>query len=559
MMSQTTTRRPGWRLNVLVAVGLMMASCQAATPTPPTKPTSVAGPSSGATGLESSASPQRGGVLRQWTSTEAVTLLPHEQTSVTTQSVAGKVYNQIVTNKSREEIVPDLAKSWTISQDGTEYLFEFEDGVKFHNGTAFTSADAKFTIESMMNPPEGVGSFFKAYLASTVRQVETPTPLSLRVVLNKPSAMFLRVLATQYLSIVSKDFVEKSGWKALQERPMGTGPFKIDVIRPGISYSLVRNPDYFKEGLPYLDRIEITIIEDRTTAIGALATGQIDLMATDVTAPETELLKQLAPQVITFKGDRGTGNRVVFNTHKPPFDDLRVRQAFSLALNQEDARQVAFAGYLTIGGPLPPDSFWALPADELSKRPEYGGMSKAERISKAKQLLTEAGHPNGFDLEWSTRSTGQNGAWNEYVASTLPDIGIKVHSIPKDRTAFTADYQSAAFDFFTQPWTFAVNDPTAIFASCCILNGQWNVFAYDNPKFNQLWEEQAGIADPEKRREVAWEMQRILLDDLPDAWLGWWGDGSAYRPVVHGFTGLGPDGLSYWNRFEDVWLDSKTP
>ncbi len=497
--------------------------------------------------------PSRGGILVKLLRNDAPTFDPDQEFIEDVHQPVDPAYNGLVIHNplKPEEIIPDLAKSWTLSPDGKTLTFILRENVKWHDGEPFSSADVKFTLERLKSPPPGVLSPFKGVFA-LVESVETPNPTTARIRLSRPSSMFFSLLALTGTSILPKHVFDAGGPNALKDKVVGTGPFKVTRIERGVEYDYERNPNYFKPALPYLDGIRMIVIRDLNTAANAIVSGQIQIVNFNIGKTLAEQIKTRAPQVQVAEIPSTIHAVLILNVKKKPFNDPRVREAVSLTIDRELGIRIVERELATIGGVAPAGSAWALPRTELLKFPEYS-LPLQQRRALAKAFLNAAGYPTGFDVEWVHRSDVTHTRWAQFVRDQLAQIGIRGRNIPMEEAAAFAALRSAKYDLYTWYSVIRLDDPTEIIGHCCVAGGDWNVFGYDDPEVARLWEEQDQTVDHGRRLKLTLDIQRKLLNDRPWVWAYWWRETRVWWPQVQNYV---PQTLLFAgsSRHEVIWL-----
>ncbi|MEK7682002.1 MAG: ABC transporter substrate-binding protein, partial [Chloroflexota bacterium] len=270
-----------------------------------------------------------------------------------------------------EKLAPDIAEKWDISKDGLTYTFTIRKGIKFHDGKPLTSKDVKWTLDYYrgVNPNKGMNGRKKDHVYM-VADVQAPDDNTVVVKLNEPAFAFLHLMATAYMSIAPEGY--KDGDFRTKEN--GTGPFKMVRYNRGSSFEYERFKDYFMPGLPYLDGVKLLIIADNSTRLAALRTGRLDLISPvwdTLTPSQARVLKeQMGDRIVIGQNNRLQAAYVAFGTQPgSPFVDARVRRAFSLAVDRDEANKILTEGQGLVGGLFPPGA--GVPLDELKKLPGY--------------------------------------------------------------------------------------------------------------------------------------------------------------------------------------------
>lgn len=479
-----------------------------------------------------------GGILKIGLQADPTALDPQKQSLTAIWRVVEHIYEGLTGVRPDLSIEPLLAESWEISDDGLVYTFTLREGILFHDGTPLTAADVKFTFERLVDPETASPS--AADLAS-MASVEAPDDRTVVVTLSQPDASFLSTLTNPSVGIQSEAFVTANGGDVSQVA-MGTGPFVFNEYVPNTRVILDKNPSYWQEGLPYVDGLEMIIAPDDTSRTSAVVTGTVDLIEY---APlrDIEILEQ--DPSLKLAGDANTNIRFIgINLEHEPLNILEVRQAIAAVIDREAVLGPAVFGHGTPTTVLFPPGFWATLDVEIP----------APDIERARQLLADAGYPDGF----STTIT----SWSQYsflsapavvIQEQLAQIGIQAElNLVENATMIEQVHApgNRTFDLAVTG-TSGYIDPMGImqdFAS----DSSTNLASYSNERVDELIA--AGIAstDPDERAEIYREMQEILLEDLP--WINLFiaNQYEAMKTDVMGYVHIPTgSGVSY----KVTWLD----
>jgi peptide/nickel transport system substrate-binding protein len=438
--------------------------------------------------------------------------------------VYNNLFEGLVKFDRHGKIVPGLAESWTVSEDGKVYTFRLRKGVKFHNGQAFTAADVKYTLD-LARDPEHETKTHKEYYQD-IADVQVIDDHTVKIALSTVNSMFFYDLARGDSVILPKDMQPE-----MKTSPVGTGPFMVKEWIKGDQVTLVKFGQYYRPGVPYLDEVVLKFIDTPPARNAALQAGDIDVIGY-LASPETAIEFDKDPGFKVHSGVT-TGDVIMStNNSRKPFSDVRVRRAMAHAIDRRAIIDGAMFGYGTpIGTHMSPinpnyvDLTWMYPHD-----PE-----------KAKQLLTEAGYPNGFDAviklppryDYSKRS-------GEVIADLFRKVGInlKIELIEWgqwiDRVYRNADYD------------LTVIGHVEAFDIGIYANPDY-YFRYDNPKFQEIVKRARGTVDPGEQSRLYAIAQYILADDAVNGFLfeapslpamrkevmGWWKD---YPAIAHDVT-----------------------
>ncbi|MBI2906632.1 MAG: ABC transporter substrate-binding protein [Chloroflexi bacterium] len=522
----------------LAVLGLLVASCApatapAATPKPaapaaatatpaatPEKPTAPAAKPAALspTAKPASEQPGYGGIMTVGAGGDPPSLDPHQETTSYTLSVVGPSYNSLAQHDPNAwpeaKIVSDLAQKWDVSADGVTYTFHFPEGIRWHDGAPFTSADARFSIQRMAAPPRGTRSP-RSDLFEVVDQVETPDPRTLTLRLKSRSASFVPILAMGWNVILPQHVVQQKG--DMKKDVVGTGPFKFKAYSPGVSYEVVKNEGYFRRGRPYLDGIKWYTIRDGATRFSALRTGRIALIepTPGISASQANLLEKSVPEVQVQRTPYYAMLAVLLNVRMKPWNDVRVRQAMNLALDRQSLIDVALEGRGVIGGLLFPGGLWDRPREELLQKPGYRRPTESD-IARAKGMLGEAGFPTGLsspllarmDLVESHRSA-------ELVKREMAKLGIDLSIELKESAGFYDALDRHSFSAAVMTIGVHVDDPDVVFPVIFATNASRNYMGYSDPKVDELIARQSTILDKAERTRVVRQAEDIIIGAVP--------------------------------------------
>jgi peptide/nickel transport system substrate-binding protein len=454
----------------------------------------------------------------------------------------------------------DLAESWTQPNE-TTYVFKLRRGVRWHpkppvNGRELTADDVVYSVERFLQ----VKGNANAYMLRTVDKVEAVDRQTVRFTLKEPYAWFLDMLANPVaVAIVAKECVEKFGDLRKPEAVVGTGPWMLDSYRPNVGMTLVRHPQYFVPGLPHIDRVELYVDEDNASRMAAFLAGKYDLgwefhgtiNRTDwVQIKDT--LKQRRPNLRTLEFTSNVMTHISMRTDQAPFNDVRVRQAMSFAIDRQAIIDSILEGVGVMNAPVPAAlREWALPIDQLGEGARYYRHDPAE----AKRLLTAAGHPNGFPMSLCFTDYGSTILVDtaQLVVKDLRNVGIGATIDQKEYGAYVATCFYGKFD------SGALGPQTPFLEPDNFLFGQYypgeakNQSHINDPVTADLLVRQRRTLDAAKRREVVHETQRHLAKQQYYVQLAsaisigvWEGALQNYSPNL---------GYDYGGRLMAAWLD----
>ncbi|UCI33858.1 ABC transporter substrate-binding protein [Mesorhizobium sp. B4-1-4] len=384
------------------------------------------------------------------------------------------------------EVLPDLAESWTVSDDGKVYTFKLHTGVKFHDGTDFSADDVKFSLDRA-RAENSINA--QKQLFAAIDKVEVVDPATVKVTLTHPQGSFLYNMGWGDAVIVSPKSADTN-----KEKPIGTGPFKFESWAKGSSITLVKSDHYW--GAPvFLEKAEFRIVPDAAAAVPALLSG--DIQAFPFFDPDSVSQVKDDPRFKVVVGATEGETILSINNKKPPFDKLQVRQAISYALDRKAIIDGASAGLgLPIGSHMSPANKYYVDLTGLYPH----------NVNKAKELLKEAGLENGFKATLKLPPPSYARLGGEIIASELRDVGINLEIIPVEWAqwldqVFTKKDYDLTIVSHTEP-----ND-------IGIYSRKDYYFNYDNPTFDKIIADLDLTSDEAKRKELYAEAQKILADD----------------------------------------------
>ncbi len=401
-----------------------------------------------ASGNAEAQTPKRGGELVFAISAEAPHYDPHASDTYATLHFAGPFYSTLLRFNLDKfpELEGDLAKSWTAAPDLLTYTFKLQEGVKFADGTPFTSADVKATYDRLRNPPQGVVSTRKATF-SDIDTIETPDPTTVVFKMKNVNAAMMEHFASPWNVIyAAKDLAADPA--APRTKINGTGPFIFVEHVKGSHVTGKRNPDYFRKGLPYLDTFKGVFTLQAAAMLNALQGGQVLGEFRGVSPAERDRIVQAMGDKIRVEESSWTLNLlVVFNTEKKPFDDVRVRKALLMAIDRWGGSQglSRISTLRSVGGVIRPGSPMATSEAELVKLPGFSKDIKKSR-EEAKKLLAEAGVPNLKFTLWNRNLAMPYTPAGIFLVDQWRQIGVEVEHKQSDTAPYLAAMNAGNHD-----------------------------------------------------------------------------------------------------------------
>ncbi len=501
-----------------------------------------------------------GGVLRlsHFDSPASMSIL-EEATRATVQPMMGVfnnlvLYDQHVKRSSLESILPDLATSWSWSEDGRELTFPLHRGVKWHDGKPFTAADVRCTWDLLM----GKGSDKlrinpRKSWYDNVQDVTTRGDFDVIFHLKRPQPALLALLASGWSPIYPCHVPARE----MRQHPIGTGPFKFVEFKPNEYIKVAKNPDYWKPGRPYLDGIDYTIMREAAPTNLAFFAGMFDAVPLGVTIPTLNDFKDQAPQALCEVNNGNVPRTMLVNPAAPPFDNPELRRAMTLSMDRKAFLDILNEGRGLTGGNMmpPPDGGWGMPPEVLATLPGYDP-DVAKNRAAARQIMEKLGYgPNNrLAVKVSTRNFP---GWRNpavIMISHLKEIYIDGELDLVDTALWYPKMVRKDYTVGMVPMESGVDDPDQMYYENFVCGAARNYAGYCNPEIDQLVNQQSMEADAGKRKEIVWEIERRLADAAVRPVLYYPVGATCQQPYVKGLTIMSNSIYNEW-RMEDVWLD----
>jgi peptide/nickel transport system substrate-binding protein len=504
--------------------------------------------------------PKQGGILRMYHRENPPSMSIHEEATYSVNVSSMPIFSNLViydqhkAQNTAETLQPELATSWSWSADGKALTFKLREGVKWHDGKPFTSADVKCTFEMLQGKSQN--KFRKNPRKDwyfNLNEVTTEGDLQATFHLKRPQPAILAMLASGYTPIYACHV------PAAQQRtnPIGTGPFKFVELKQNESIKLVKNPDYFKKGMPYLDGIEYTIIPNRSTAILGFVAGKFDItFPTEVSIPLLKDVKAQAPDAICALEPTNVSTNLIINRESAPFDNADVRRAIALALDRKSFVDILFGGNSDIGGAMlpPPAGVWGMPPEELKTVIGYGDV-KTNR-DEARKLMEKAGFgPNKrLALKVSTRNLAVYRDPAVILIDQLKDIYVDGELDVIESGIWFAKVARKEYQIGLNLTGAGIDDPDQTFYENFGCGSERNYTNYCNKDLQAQFDAQSQEKDPAKRKKLVWAIDKKLQEDVARPILYHARQGTCWAPYVKNITIMSNSSYNGF-RYEDVWMD----
>jgi peptide/nickel transport system substrate-binding protein len=488
------------------AAGASPAASPAAGPSPSPAAAAAAPAAAKPAAAAPTLSGKRGGKIIWAIEQDPVFLIPFG--AVPTSNMWGKefIYDSLLEWDKDLNIKPALAESWETPDDKT-WIFRLRRGVKFHDGKELDSEDVKYSFDLQAKPP-APGSTATYY--PKIASIDLPDKYTVKLTMSQPDPTVAGYLAwARYSPIVPNGMYDKLNPLT---QGIGTGPFKLAQYVQNDNVTYTRNPDFWKQGLPYLDELVLKVMPDEQARIAALRSGAID--GATVTGDGARTLRNDSTLTVLkglFAAHRET--QLTLKDPSKPWSDKRVRQAISAAINRQDIIDKVYGGDAAFSAEVPPGyGDWPIPEAELK------GKYFVQDLEKAKRLMSEAGFSNGFSVELQAIAAPPDHTQiAEVLKEQLSAIKIDVKVQPLEIGGFAKNNAEGAFEWHqtARGMRGDVSNYIAEFHPSQSIYKAWFGEGWKNEELTKLIEQGTATIDPAKRKDLYRTMQEMLIDDAP--------------------------------------------
>jgi len=449
-----------------------------------------------------------------------------------------------------------------ISEDGLVYTFHLREGVKFQPPVdrEVTAADFKYSFERMMKEPLAPATFFYTGIkgaqdfmdgkADEIVGFKAVDDSTVEITLDAPDSSFLMAMTMPFTSVMPKEWAARVG-KDIKRKPLGTGPFVIKSWTPGQRIVAERNPNYWDEGKPYLDRIDFDLATNTSTALLRLQNGEVDVLGDGIPAADYQRIKNDPTwSKYTYDAPEIAWYYVFLNVLEKPFDDVRVRQAVNAAIDTAKIQKI-MGGQAKALGQIYPDG---MPGHQPDKS------FYAYDPAAAKKLLAEAGYPDGLKTTFYSHNVDPFPKIAQAVQADLKAVGIEADIEQMDKATYWdfISLKKSHAGIGLSDWYQDFPDPSdwigPLFIKASAIDGGANASFWWDERVEDLYAKAVNELDPEARIDMYVQMQEIIMEEAPTAPL--------FQPMWNGMYGKDVGGYYYhpvWNlNFQDYWkLDGK--
>src|SRR5215470_12796221 len=501
--------------------------------------------------------PKRGGVLK-WAGPAEVPHFDVHQGSP--RAVICHLYNNHVRfypADGLKTIIPDLAESWKVSPDGKTYTFKLRDGVKFHDGTPFSSADVVATFSRIIFPPAGIASIYKDQFAA-VAKVDAIDRLNVRFMLKEPQPYFLELFTPSSMVVYSKKALDENNQDLRKVIAPGTGAFMFKERKAAEKWVMVRNPNYWDSEIPYLDGIELLHVPAWTDRGTAVLTAQADYSPNVSLETHAEGLKRKdIVGTVRYPGEFNS-YQVFINNDRKPFNDPRVRRAINLAVSRQNLIK-AFGTQepIVLTRWMSHASEIAIPLKEIETLPGYRADKTAD-LAEAKKLMAEAGLADGVkNVDFVSASVAPHA---EILAPAFQDelkrtLGIETKIRVMERALLIEELKKGTFDMMVNTeFRSPIGDPGPGWEMCLKTSGSLNFSRYANAEFDKLLKQINSETNKAKRKQLFAQGMTMLDQTAPLYLIGFTDHLPMWRNTVKGHNSEAR-GFSELGRVDTFWLD----
>ena len=502
-----------------------------------------------------------GGTLRVQHRDNPSSLSIHEESSVSIQQPAMPIFNNLVLFDQQkplstmETIVPDLAQSWAWDDSKTKLTFKLHQGVKWHDGKPFTSADVKCTMDLLTGKAKDrLRKNPRAIWYRNVKDVTVNGDHEATIVLEKPQPSILMMLASGYTPMYPCHVSTRD----MRQKLIGTGPFKFVEFKANEGIKLVKNPDYFKKGKPYLDGIDFKIITSRSTRMLSFVSKEFDMtFSSDVTIPLLKDIKSQAPDAICELHPQYVSRNLIVNEKAAPFDNPKIRRAMALAIDRQAFIDILTEGQGKTGASMlpAPEGQWGMPKDLLDKMTGYGS-DVAKNQAEAKKIMSELGYSadKPLKVKVSTRDIAIYRDPAVILIDQLKRIFIDGELEVVDTSQWHAKVARREYSVGMNLTGVGADDPDINFIENYACGSERNYTQYCNKAVEALIDQQSAESDVEKRKKIVWEIEHLINEDVARPIIYHDRAAHCWHPYLKGFVTHQNGIYNNW-RYEDVWLD----
>jgi peptide/nickel transport system substrate-binding protein len=502
-----------------------------------------------------------GGVLRVQHRDSPPTMSIHEEATISTSMPMMGIHNNLVIYNPKEKqnkldnIVPDLAESWSWNADKSKLTFKLRQGVKWHDGKPFTAKDVQCTWDMLLGKAkDGLRKNPRASWYTNLDSVSVNGDHEATFNLKTPQPSFIGLLASGYSPVYACHVSPRD----MRLKPVGTGPFKFVEFKANEYIKVTKNPDYWQKGKPLLDGIEYTIITSRATAVLALVAGKVDMsFPFDWTIPVIKDFRAQAPNSICEVGPTNVSRNLIINRDSPPFDNVELRKALALTLDRKAFIDILDEGQSEMGAAMlpAPAGVWGMPAEMMKSLPGYDPDVKKSRDA-ARAIMQKAGYgpDKRLSIKVATRNIPVYRDPAVILIDQLKEIFIDADLDVVETANWHAKVTRKEYQVGLNLTGNGIDDPDQNFYENYKCGSERNYTGYCNPEIDKLFDQQRSELDGEKRLKLVWAIDKKLQEDGARPIISHNRGGTCWGPQVKGVVQQVNSIYNGW-RMEDVWLE----
>jgi len=487
----------------------------------------------------------------------------HEEATISVVQTFMAVFNNLVVfdpkekTNSPDHIVSDLADSWAWDASKTKLTFKLHPGVKWHDGQPFTAKDVKCTFDAVDGADtkqEMMRKSPRSIWYQNVKDITTNGDNEVTFELKRPQVSFLSMLASGYAPI----YACHANGREMRTKPIGTGPFKVTEFKRNEVIKLVKNPDYFKKGKPYLDAIEWKIVPNRATRMLGFGSGQFDMtFDSDVSFPMLKDVKAQKPDAVCEARPSGVNSNILINRDAAPFNNPDVRRAMVDTIDVKAFSEILSQGHNLDGAAMlpPPYGVWGMPKEMLASLPGHAADIEKSR-AEGRKIMEKLGYSavKPLKIKIATRNIAIYRDPAVILIDQLKQVYIEGDLEPIDSSVWYNKIAKKDYQLGMNLTGVAVDDPDVNLYENYYSKSERNYTGYNNPEVDKLIDQQSAETDFDKRKKLVWEIEKKLAEDVARPVIGWNVDNTCWDPKVKGVN-LQVNSIYNGWRFEDFWLD----
>jgi peptide/nickel transport system substrate-binding protein len=465
------------------------------------------------------------------------------------------IFDQHIAQHKIETIRPELATEWKWSEDGTALTFTLREGVRWHDGQKFTSADVKCTWDMVSGlVPGKIRKSPRQAWFNNLREISVLGDDQVTFHLKRVQPSFIALLASGWSPVYPCHVASA----AMRTKPIGTGPFRFVEYRLNEIMRMERNPDYWKPGLPYLDGIEYRIVPNRATRMLGFVAGKFDMTyPTDVTVPLLKDIKSQDPAAICVMRPTNVSTNLIINRDVPPFDNPDVRRVLGLTLDRDAFNTIMNEGQALIGGTMlpPPAGVWGMPPEQVNTLFGYDP-DLNKRREEARSIMRKLGYgpDNRLKTKIFTRDINSFRDPATILSDQLKEVFFETEVDAVDTPLYYSRVFKKDYAIGLNLTGSSLDDPDQQFYENYACGSLRNYTNYCNRELEAAFERQSVETDPAKRRDIVWDIERKLAEDVVRPIIYHDVAAACWHPYVKNITIMVNSIYNGW-RWEDVWLD----